>query len=119
MPRPPPTCPAPTGPRPADVPHRRPGPPTRRRGLEFACRADDQIKLHGYRIEPGEIEAALRAQPGVRDAAVSVREDTADGRRLVAYLVGEADPTAVGDALAATLPPTWSPRDTSPSTLCP
>ncbi|MDP9845620.1 non-ribosomal peptide synthetase [Streptosporangium lutulentum] len=73
-------------------------------GLEFAGRADDQIKLHGYRIEPGEIEAALRAQPGVRDAAVSVREDTADGRRLVAYLVGEADPTAVGDALAATLP---------------
>ncbi|MGV9775612.1 non-ribosomal peptide synthetase [Streptosporangium sp. NPDC003464] len=72
--------------------------------LEFVGRADDQIKLHGYRIEPGEIETALRAQPGVRDAAVSVREDTADGRRLVAYLVGEADLTAVGDALAATLP---------------
>ncbi|MEV6865903.1 amino acid adenylation domain-containing protein [Streptosporangium subroseum] len=72
--------------------------------LEFLGRADDQIKLHGYRIEPGEIEAVLRAQPGIRDAAVSVREDTADGRRLVAYLVGEADLTAVGDALAATLP---------------
>ncbi|SFJ56881.1 amino acid adenylation domain-containing protein [Streptosporangium canum] len=72
--------------------------------LEFAGRADDQIKLHGYRIEPGEIETALRARPGVRDAAVSVREDTSDGRRLVAYLVGEADLTAIGDALAATLP---------------
>ncbi|MFF5204855.1 amino acid adenylation domain-containing protein [Streptosporangium sp. NPDC000396] len=72
--------------------------------LEFVGRADDQIKLHGYRIEPGEIETALRAQPGVRDAAVSVREDTSDGRRLVAYLVGEADVTAVDDALAATLP---------------
>ncbi|MEV0972893.1 non-ribosomal peptide synthetase [Microtetraspora glauca] len=98
--------------------------------LEFVGRADEQIKLHGYRIEPGEIETALRAQPGVRDAAVTVREDTSDGRRLVAYLVGDAsdgtgggtggtndtggdtdggtglgvDVAAVNDALAATLP---------------
>ncbi|GGL44791.1 non-ribosomal peptide synthetase [Planomonospora parontospora] len=72
--------------------------------LEFAGRADDQIKLHGHRIEPGEIETALRALPGVRDAAVGVREDASEGRRLVAYLVGETDVTAVGDALAATLP---------------
>ncbi|MFC4061555.1 amino acid adenylation domain-containing protein, partial [Planomonospora corallina] len=77
--------------------------------LEFAGRADDQIKLHGHRIEPGEIETALRALPGVRDAAVSVREDTSEGRRLVAYLVGEADVAAVDvaavdGALAATLP---------------
>ncbi|MFJ2031591.1 amino acid adenylation domain-containing protein [Streptosporangium sp. NPDC087985] len=79
--------------------------------LEFAGRADDQIKLHGHRIEPGEIETALRAQPGVRDAAVSVREDIADGRRLVAYLVGEADLTAVNDALTATLPAHMIPSD--------
>ncbi|WP_067186434.1 non-ribosomal peptide synthetase [Microtetraspora niveoalba] len=77
--------------------------------LEFVGRADDQIKLHGYRIEPGEIEAALRARPGVRDAAVGVREDTAEGRRLVAYVVadpaaGGLDLAALNDALAATLP---------------
>ncbi len=39
----------------------------------FAGRKDDQIKLHGYRVEPGEIEAALRGCPGVRDAAIVVR----------------------------------------------
>ncbi|WP_433414229.1 non-ribosomal peptide synthetase [Microtetraspora malaysiensis] len=81
--------------------------------LEYIGRADDQIKLHGYRIEPGEIETALRAQPGVRDAAVSVREDAVEGKRLVAYLVGEpgsaadvadVDVAAVNDALAAALP---------------
>ncbi|WP_433256781.1 non-ribosomal peptide synthetase [Streptosporangium sp. CA-135522] len=79
--------------------------------MEFVGRADDQIKLHGYRIEPGEIEAVLRAQPEVRDAAVSVREDTADGKRLVAYLVGEADSTAVNDALVAALPAHMVPAD--------
>ncbi|WP_066949699.1 non-ribosomal peptide synthetase [Microtetraspora fusca] len=81
--------------------------------LEYIGRADDQIKLHGYRIEPGEIETALRAQPGVRDAAVSVREDTVEGKRLVAYLVGEPEPAsgavtvdvdAVDGALTAALP---------------
>ncbi|WP_326820141.1 non-ribosomal peptide synthetase [Streptosporangium sp. NBC_01756] len=72
--------------------------------LEFLGRADDQIKLHGYRIEPGEIETALRALPGVRAAAVTVREDASDGARLVAYLVGDADPAAAKDALAAVLP---------------
>ena len=45
--------------------------------LEFSGRADDQIKLRGYRIEPGEIEGALRACSGVRDAAVVVRRDPA------------------------------------------
>ncbi|WP_344981861.1 amino acid adenylation domain-containing protein, partial [Streptosporangium fragile] len=52
--------------------------------LEFLGRTDRQLKIHGNRIEPGEVEAACLAHPGVREAVV-----TADGGRLVAYLVGE------------------------------
>ena len=43
----------------------------------FAGRKDDQIKLHGYRVEPGEVEALLRGCPGVRDAAIAVRRSPA------------------------------------------
>ncbi|KKJ01802.1 AMP-binding enzyme, partial [Burkholderia gladioli] len=91
--------------------------------LQLLGRLDNQIKLRGFRIEPGEIEAALAARPGIRECVVLAREFGDGDQRLVAYLVREpagasaleagdashaAPPAdtaeALRDALAATLP---------------
>jgi amino acid adenylation domain-containing protein len=59
--------------------------------LELLGRLDEQVKLHGFRIEPAEIEAYLRRHQDVRDAAVAVREGPGGDRQLVAYVVPSAE----------------------------
>ncbi|WP_423370877.1 amino acid adenylation domain-containing protein [Burkholderia sp. LMG 32019] len=71
--------------------------------LDYLGRVDTQVKLRGQRIEPGEIEALLRAAPGINDAVVIVRDE-----QLIGYVArgdaGPLDRAALLDALRAQLP---------------
>lgn len=74
--------------------------------LEFFGRLDGQVKLRGYRIEPGEIEAVLHRHPAVKHAAVSVCEAQPGVQALAAYVVVHEpyDPAALREWLAERLP---------------
>ncbi|HEX2191251.1 MAG TPA: amino acid adenylation domain-containing protein, partial [Longimicrobiaceae bacterium] len=72
--------------------------------LEYLGRLDDQVKVRGLRIEPGEIEATLRRHPGVGDCVVVAREDAPGETRLVAYVVGGADADGMREHLRRSLP---------------
>ena len=69
--------------------------------IEFCGRVDDQAKVRGFRVEPGEVRHALLEHPQLRDAAVVV---DAAGDRLVAYTVGDVAPERVREWLRPRVP---------------
>jgi Non-ribosomal peptide synthetase modules and related proteins len=84
---------------------------------EYVGRRDDQLKLRGFRIEPGEVEAALLAVPGVREAVVLADRDAPGGPYLVAGVGCDAGATrmsyewraALKDRLPDYMIPPWWP----------
>ncbi|WP_145816700.1 non-ribosomal peptide synthetase/type I polyketide synthase [Micromonospora sagamiensis] len=87
------------------------------RTLEFLGRLDDQVKIAGHRVEPGEAAGVLAGLPGVRQATVVARYDRGDEPYLAAYVVpaGDGEPPAAREArltaaLADRLPPYLVPR---------
>lgn len=79
--------------------------------IEFLGRVDHQVKVRGFRIEPGEIETALLTHPGVKDACVVVHTHPEAGKRLAAFYVS-ADSIAAAalrETLGRSLPPYMVP----------
>lgn len=76
--------------------------------IEFLGRGDSQVKIRGFRIELGEIEAHLASHPAVRQAKVAVRGNTAETKRIVAWVVpadgSSPEVAALGAFLAEHLP---------------
>jgi amino acid adenylation domain-containing protein len=71
--------------------------------IEYLGRSDQQIKLRGFRIEPGEIEANLTAHPLVRDAAIGVHGETSETQHLIAYIVRSEGSGSLTDELRSFL----------------
>ena len=71
--------------------------------LEWLARLDGQIKVRGHRIEVGEIEAALRTHPQIREAVAGIGADASGGKHLAAWLVAGQDGLPEAFALAAHL----------------
>ncbi len=80
--------------------------------LRVAGRVDHQVKIRGHRVEPGEIETALRAHPRVEDAVVVAAPDASGTQRLVAYVTGA--PSGLAEFLADRLPAHLVPSLTVP-----
>jgi yersiniabactin nonribosomal peptide synthetase len=73
--------------------------------VEIVGRTDAQVKIRGHRVEIGEVESAVAALPGVREAVVVARTDVSNATGLVAYLAGaDLDPAVLAAALAVQLP---------------
>jgi len=93
--------------------------------IEFLGRLDHQVKIAGFRIEPGEIESVLRLHPDVQDAVVVARDDKSGEKRLAAYVTpnsnGPAETVGLRRLLqrklpAYMVPPTIIPLDAFPLT---
>ena len=75
--------------------------------IEFLGRRDEQIKIRGYRVEPGEIEALLNQQADVQHAVILLREDLTGEKKLIAYLVsssGKKDTVLIRRSIEKLLP---------------
>jgi amino acid adenylation domain len=82
----------------------------------FLGRSDRQLKIRGYRVEPGEVESALRRHPGIRDAAVVGHTSGPDAPLVLkAYLiVGQAVPDGLAEWMADHVPDYAIPRQYAP-----
>ncbi len=81
-------------------------------GLVFHGRLDDQVQFHGFRVELGEVESALRSHPDVAEAVVVVEDRAGAEPELVAYVEAKAPITARGLRKEAAL---WLPRHMVPT----